>query len=133
MVCQYFFKSCLIFFQMKDVLLVANEKEEFFVDELAQILREEGKTFEYAIGREEAIQKMDDFKVVYIPDLRIDLGSQKYSPLECYEVFGGVVYSHFDRLVASMVEIVMTARKTSKLLLHTTGFLMKHFLDILKP
>ena len=85
------------------------------------------------ISEEEAIQKMDDFKVVYIPDLRIDLGSQKYSPLECYEVFGGVVYSHFDRLVASMVEIVMTARKTSKLLLHTTGFLMKHFLDILKP
>ena len=55
---------------MKDVLLVANEKEEFFVDELAQILREEGKTFEYAIGREEAIQKMDDFKSYFLDSQR---------------------------------------------------------------
>ena len=95
------------------VLLVVNEREEFRVAELAELLEGDGISYDMAIGREEAISRIAQggYAGVYLADCAVDLGSERNPSGEAFALIGDRPYRRFNTYIASGLEVVMSARE----------------------
>ena len=99
--------------QFSSVLIVANEGELGLVEELATILEREGVGYDFAAGREEALEKIKigRYGAVYISSNEIDLGSKRMPPQEDLSRVGERSAFPYGKRIAAMFEIVRTARE----------------------
>ncbi|MFA5856094.1 MAG: hypothetical protein WC867_01955 [Candidatus Pacearchaeota archaeon] len=93
------------------VLLVANERQEGHLRDLAEIMSRHGVTFDIATGREDAIShiKKGNYEVVYLPDA-LDLGSQRKPSQEDYDLLGPRTRVGSYHRTAAMFECVRIAK-----------------------
>jgi len=100
------------------VLLVTNYGEEGLISDVAEILKSEGHKFDFAIGRDDALEKINrtQYRAVYIgnSDLNLDSGEGRESlrmPEKQDFQRVGIGQNRLAIRIASMFELTRKARE----------------------